>query len=183
MNESSTPPKSLVLIGFMGTGKSTVGRALQARLGYPLVDMDHQIEEQAGKPISQIFADDGEESFREMETKLLRELSHPDAPRRIISTGGGVIGREENRKLLRDLGYVVWLKAPAAAILDRTSKNNKRPLLNAEDPMEQIQSLMAKREPLYQETAHLQIDTTGLDSDEVAAGILECARYFFTHCS
>jgi len=118
-----------------------------------------------------------------METQLLSELSHPDAPRRIISTGGGIIGREENRKLLRDLGYVVWLKAPAAAILDRTSKNNKRPLLNAEDPMERIQSLMAKRDPLYQETAHLQIDTAGLDSDEVAAGILECARYYFTHCS
>lgn len=183
MNESSTPPKSLVLIGFMGSGKSTVGRALQARLGYPLVDMDQRIEESAGKAINRIFAEDGEECFRDMETRLLRELNQAEAPRRIISTGGGVIGREENRKLLREIGYVVWLKAPATTILDRTSKNNKRPLLDAENPMERIRELMAKREPLYQETAHLQIDTADLDSDEVAAGILECARYYFTHGS
>jgi shikimate kinase len=181
MNESTTPPKSLVLIGFMGSGKSFVGRELQSRLGYPLVDMDQTIEERAGKSINEIFAHDGEAAFRDMETNLLRELNHPDAPRRIISTGGGVIGRPENRDLLRDLGYVVWLKAPASVILDRTSKNKSRPLLHTDDPQARILSLMAERDPLYAETAHLQIDTAGLNCDEVTTGILECARYFFTH--
>ena len=180
MNESITPPKNIVLIGFMGCGKSTVGRELQQRLGYPLVDMDQTIEERAGKPITAIFADDGETAFRNMETELLRELNDPEAPRRIISTGGGVVGREENRDLLRDLGYVVWLHASSAVILERTSKNRSRPLLQTDDPAAMIEALMDKRRPLYQETAHLKLDTAGLQSDEVATGILECARYFFT---
>lgn len=181
MNSSTNPPENIVLIGFMGCGKTTVGRELQQRLGYPLVDMDQVIEERAGKPITAIFADDGEPAFRDMETALLRELKEPDAQRRIISTGGGAVGRAENRALLKDLGYVVWLYAPAAVILERTAKNRSRPLLHTDDPAARIQSLMAERSPLYQETAHLKLDTTGLCSTEVATGILECARYFFTN--
>ena len=179
----SIPPKSLVLIGFMGSGKSTVGRKLQDRLGYPLVDTDQEIEKRAGKSISEIFAEDGEDAFRKMETELLRELNSPEAPRRIISTGGGIIGREENRKLLREIGYVVWLKAPAETILERTAKNKSRPLLQTDNPMVQIDELMKKRQPLYEETAHQPVSTADLDSDEVATGILECARYYFTHSS
>lgn len=180
MNESTTPPKNIVLIGFMGCGKSTVGRELQQRLGYPLVDMDQTIEERAGKPITAIFADEGEAAFRDMETELLLELNDSEAPRRIISTGGGVVSRAKNRVLLRELGYVVWLRAPSSAILERTAKNRSRPLLQTEDPAAKIEALMAERQPLYQETAHLMLDTAGLCSGEVATGILECARYFFT---
>jgi shikimate kinase len=181
MKSSTNPPENIVLIGFMGSGKTTVGRELQVRLGYPLVDMDQVIEHRAGKPITAIFADEGEPIFRDRETELLRELNAPEAPRRIISTGGGVVVREENRNLLRDLGYVVWLQAPADVILERTGKNRSRPLLQTEDPAEVIQRLMETRRPLYQETAHLKLDTAGLTSDEVATGILECARYFFTN--
>lgn len=180
MNESQTPPKNIVLIGFMGSGKSTVGRELHHRLGYPLVDMDHVIEHRAGKPITAIFSDEGEEAFRDMETDLLVELSDPSGPRRIISTGGGVIGREKNRELLRHLGYVVWLHAPMDVILDRTCKNRDRPLLHTDDPMARIEALMTVRKPLYAETAHLKVDTSGLDCGELATGILESARYFFT---
>ncbi|MEO5917788.1 MAG: shikimate kinase [Luteolibacter sp.] len=180
MNESQTPPKNIVLIGFMGSGKSTVGRELHQRLGYPLVDMDHVIEQRAGKSIAAIFADEGEDKFREMETALLGELVDPAAPRRIISTGGGVVGREENRNLLRHLGYVVWLQAPLAVILERTSKNRDRPLLHTDDPAARIEALLAVRKPLYAETAHLKVDTSGLDCGELATGILESARYFFT---
>ena len=180
MNESQPPPKNIVLIGFMGSGKSTVGRELNHRLGYPLVDMDHAIERKAGKPITAIFAEDGEQAFRDMETRLLEELMDPAAPRRIISTGGGVIGREGNRALLRQLGYVVWLHAPLALILERTAKNRERPLLHTDNPRERIEALMAARKPLYSETAHLRIDTSGLDCAELATGILESARYFFT---
>jgi shikimate kinase len=180
MNESQTPPKNIVLIGFMGSGKSTVGRELHHRLGYPLVDMDHVIEQREGKPITAIFAEQGEEAFREMESRLIEELNDPAAPRRIISTGGGVIGRERNRKLLRRLGYVVWLHAPTAVILERTGKNRDRPLLNTDDPAARVEALLTVREPLYEQTAHLKVDTAGLDCTELATGILESARYFFT---
>ena len=179
MNESQTPPKNIVLVGFMGSGKSTVGRELHHRLGYPLVDMDQVIEQRARKSIAAIFADEGEQIFRDQETSLLQELDDPTAPRRIISTGGGVIGREENRALLRQLGYVVWLNAPMSVILDRTSKNRERPLLHTEDPVARVTALMEARRPLYEEVSHLKIDTAGLDSNELATGILESARYFF----
>ncbi len=180
MNESQTPPKNIVLIGFMGSGKSTVGRELHQRLGYPLIDMDHVIEQRAGKPITAIFAEDGEQKFREMETQLLEELADPTATRRIISTGGGVVGRQENRELLRLLGYVVWLHAPTSVILDRTSKNRDRPLLHTDDPATRVEALLTERKPLYAETAHLKVETAGLDCKELATGILESARYFFT---
>ena len=180
MNELPTPPKNIVLIGFMGCGKSTVGRELHHRLGYPLVDMDHVIEQRAGKSIAAIFAGDGEAAFRDMETALLGEMVDPAAPRRIISTGGGVIGRERNRALLRQLGYVVWLHAPMSVILDRTAKNRDRPLLHTDDPAARIEALMTERKPLYEETAHLKVDTAGLNCGELATGILESARYFFT---
>lgn len=179
MNESQPLPKNIVLIGFMGSGKSTVGRELHHRLGYAQVDMDLVIEQRAKKPITAIFAEDGEEFFRDMETGLLEELS-TGAVRRIISTGGGVIGRERNRELLRHLGYVVWLHAPMPVILERTGKNRDRPLLHTDDPIARIEALMAVRKPLYAETAHLKVDTTGLDCGELATGILESARYFFT---
>ena len=181
MNPAAILPENIVIIGFMGSGKSTVGRALQQRLGYPLVDMDQVIEQRAGKSIPEIFATDGEPAFRDMETALLKELADPAAPRRIISTGGGIIGRAENRTLLKNLGYVVWLHAPAAVILARTSKSHNRPLLHTENPAEKINSLLAEREPLYQETAHLKLDTVGLRCDELATGIVECTRYFFNN--
>jgi len=183
MNRPEFPPKNLVLIGFMGCGKSTVGRELHRKLNYPLIDTDHEIEARAGKPIKEIFAGDGgEPEFRNMETDLLRELAETssDGTRRIISTGGGICGREENRELLRRLGYVVWLHAPMDVIVERTSKNQDRPLLNTDDPAERIRTLMQEREPLYRETAHLDIDTAGLDFKEISVGILESARYFFT---
>ncbi len=183
MNGTDTPPKNLVLIGFMGCGKSTVGRELHRRLNYPLVDTDQEIESRAGKPIKAIFAGPGGEAeFRDMETALLQELSTNtgDGTRRIISTGGGICGRRENRTLLRRLGYVVWLHAPMQVIVERTSKNQDRPLLNTPDPAARIRELMSEREPLYRETAHLVIDTAGLDFKEISVGILESARYFFT---
>jgi shikimate kinase len=181
MNELSTPPKNIVLIGLMGSGKSTVGRELHQRLGYPLVDMDHVIEQRAGKSIAAIFAEEGEVAFRNMESDLLEELNDSEAPRRIISTGGGVTGRESNRELLRQLGYVVWLNAPVAVILERTGKNRERPLLHTEDPITRITALMDIRQPFYEQSAHLKVETAGLDCGELATGILESARYFFTH--
>jgi shikimate kinase len=180
MNCEAPSQGNILLIGFMGCGKSTVGRELQQRIGCPLVDMDHAIEQQAGKSVSRIFEQEGETAFRDYETKLLRNLAAHPGTRRVISTGGGVIGREENRRLLRELGFVVWLDAPVEDIIERTSRNAERPLLATEDPAARIRALMEIRRPLYEETAHLRINTRGLDFRELTCGILDSASYFFS---
>jgi len=171
-------PENILLIGFMGTGKSTIGRLLSQSLGYPLVDTDELIEERAGKSIPQIFEDDGEEAFRKIEAETLNSLA--EAQHHVISTGGGVVVNEHNRKLLPTLGYVVWLVAKPEEILDRTSRNANRPLLQTENPEETIRKLLNERTPFYQEASHLCIETDQLDFDEVVTGILESARYYFS---
>ncbi|RYD64143.1 MAG: shikimate kinase [Verrucomicrobiaceae bacterium] len=173
-------PKNIVLIGLMGCGKTTVGRKLQTMLGYPLIDTDHLIEEKAGMAITEIFARRGEQSFRELESAVLNELSAPNTPRRIIATGGGIIGRRANRKLLSKLGYVVWLQAPVDVILQRTGRSRDRPLLHTENPREKIERLLTERTPLYHEIADLELETAGLETEEIACGILESARYHFS---
>jgi shikimate kinase len=180
MSQTAVTPKNIVLIGFMGSGKSTVGRDLHQRLGYPLTDMDRLIEETMGKKITEIFKEEGEAAFRDFETLQLLEISKQTDKRQIISTGGGIVVRPENRSLLRNLGYVVWLQAPEEVIYERTSRNQDRPLLNHMDARERISTLLEEREPWYRETAHLKIDTSELDSKEIATGILESARYYFT---
>ena len=181
MNDTEATPRNIVLIGFMGCGKSTVGRELHLRLGYHLMDIDHIIEQTIGKKITEIFREQGESAFRDFETMQLQEISKQTDARHIISTGGGIVIRPENRALLRKLGYVVWLRAPENIIYERTSRNRDRPLLNAPDAREKISDLLAEREPWYRETAHLRVDTAGLESHELATGILESARYFFAH--
>ncbi len=170
--------RNIILIGFMGTGKSTIGRKLSRTFGYPLIDTDQMIVEQEGLPIPEIFADRGEEAFRDLETRVLRSLSRHSG--HIIATGGGIIGRPENRTLLRKLGYVVWLVASPSEILARTARNNNRPLLNNDHPEETIRKLLEIRTPLYRATAHLAIETDQLSFDEVATGIIESARYYFS---
>ena len=171
--------KNVVLTGFMGSGKSSIGRELSQSLGYPVIDTDALIVERAGKAIKEIFADEGEEVFREMESQVLRDLLAEHPHKHIISTGGGIIGREENRSLLRELGYVIWLRVSPEEILKRTARNSERPLLNNDDPAETVARLLAERVPLYKETAHLTIDTDNLTFPEITAGIIESARYHF----
>ncbi len=172
-------PNNIVLIGFMGCGKSTISRELRRLLGYPLVDMDAIIEERAAKPINRIFEEDGELVFRDMESGLLEELAAAAEKTRIIATGGGVVVRSQNRATVQRLGYVVWLCAPPAVILSRTRNSQERPLLHADDPAARIATLLAEREPWYRQSAHLTVETAGLSSREIATGILESARYFF----
>ncbi len=176
---TTTVPNSIVLIGFMGCGKSTVGRELRRLLGYPLIDMDAILEERAGKSITRIFAEDGETAFRDMESQLLQELASAHNAQQIIATGGGVVVRPANRGLLQRLGYVVWLCAPVAVILNRTRHCGERPLLLIPNPVAGIKNLLTEREPWYQASSHLKVDTAGLSSREIATGILESARYFF----
>ncbi len=162
----------------MGSGKSTIGRELSQSLGYPVIDTDTLIVERAGRPIPEIFATDGEDAFRDLESDVLAGLE-ADTSRRIIATGGGIVRRAENRELLRRLGYVVWLVVSPAEILRRTARNKDRPLLNNDDPEGTITRLLEERIPLYRECAHLTVETDHLTFPEIAAGIVESARYFF----
>ena len=177
--EDPQPLRNIVLVGFMGSGKSSIGRELHQSIGYQLIDTDHIIEDQTGKSIPEIFAQEGEDAFRDMETSLLDDLVLQQTSRRIISTGGGMANRAENRLLLRKLGFVVWLKCSPEKIHQRTSKSKNRPLLQCNDPMQTITELLAVRSPYYQQTAHLEINTTDLNLDEISCGILESARYYF----
>ncbi|MEP4076195.1 shikimate kinase [Haloferula sp.] len=179
MNSGDPLPKNIVLVGFMGCGKSTIGRKLEHLLGYPLVDTDQLIEQKTGTPVAEIFASRGEDYFRELEAAILHELAAPDAPRRIISTGGGIVTRKRNRALIKQLGYVVWLQAPVDIILERTGRNRDRPLLNTDNPREKVESMLAERKPMYAAAADIEVETVGLDAREIACGILESARYHF----
>lgn len=169
--------RNIILIGFMGTGKSTIGRNLSRALGYPLIDTDQMIVDQKGCSIPEIFEREGEDAFRDLESGLLKSLHKHTGY--IIATGGGIVGRPENCQLLQRLGYVIWLTAKPEEIYERTSRNTSRPLLNCEDPQGTITKLMSERDPLYQSAAHLGIETDTLSFDEVTAGIIESARYFF----
>lgn len=170
----------IVLIGFMGCGKSTIGAELRRMLGYRLVDMDSVIEARAGCRIVELFAREGEDGFRERERSLLQELSATTVPPTIISTGGGVVLRAENRQILPQMGYVVWLKADAEVIYERTRRSRSRPILQCENPLERIRTLLTERTPLYRECAHLSIDVGGLSKREIASGIIDSARYHFS---
>lgn len=171
--------KNLILIGFMGTGKSTIGRQLSKALGYPLIDTDARIVAQQKRAITDIFENEGEEHFRDLETETLRSLQQDKCHKRIIATGGGVVLREENRQLLRDLGFVVWLVATPETILERTARNKERPLLQTENPAETIRTMLEKRNPDYRESAHLILETSNLEFSEITTGIIESARYHY----
>lgn len=158
---SSTGRKSnVILIGFMGSGKSTVGIGLSYRLQCILTDTDKMIEKKEGRSISEIFAAEGENYFREAETKLLKELRESRA-RQIFSVGGGTPLLAENRRLLRELGTVVYLKASAETVYERLRGDTTRPLLQGENPMEKIRVLLEEREKLYREAADFIVSVDG----------------------
>lgn len=174
--------RPIILIGLMGCGKTTVGKALSKRTGLPLLDMDAVIEEQIGKSISEIFQEKGENHFRKLETALLQYLekgTDPTSGAAIISTGGGVVLRPENRRIIRRLGFCVWLNVELSTLLARTSRGNNRPLLKTQDRRATMEKLLRERTPLYEETAHLRLDTTGLDINHVVCAVQQAARDFF----
>ena len=138
----SRTPTNIVLIGFMGSGKSSIGRRVATRLGFQFLDTDALLVEREGREITEIFEQDGEARFRDLETSVLSSLGMRD--RCVISTGGGVILREENRALLRGLGFTVWLTASEDVIYQRVSRNTKRPLLHTADPRATVTRLDRK---------------------------------------
>ncbi|MFT6792246.1 MAG: shikimate kinase [Rubritalea sp.] len=172
--------QNIVLVGFMGCGKSTVGREIGLQLNYPLVDTDTLIEESVGMSVAQIFSQHGEGYFRDLETDLISQIYSKDFTKQIISTGGGLPLREQNRERLRKLGYVVWLQASADTVLERTAKSNHRPLINNQNPKEKIETMLVERDPIYADVADLTINTDDLEISETVHGIIESANYHFS---
>lgn len=163
-------PKNLILVGFMGTGKTSVGKAVAERLGFDYIDTDDMVEAAAGKTITEIFADDGEPRFREYETDAIRSLVALE--RHVVSTGGGCVLREENWEAMREAGVVVCLAASPETIFERVRRETHRPLLQTPDPLGKIKTMLEDRAPRYALADHT-IDTSGLTVDEVTERLLD----------
>ena len=152
--------ENIILIGFMGAGKTTVGRLLSRERKMQFVDTDDRIAMEQGRKIPDIFAQDGEPYFRDLETELLRRMQE-DTRQSVISVGGGMPVREENRKLLRALGCVIYLSATKETILERVRNDGSRPMLSGGDLKQRVEQLMREREALYRRAAHMEVRTDG----------------------
>lgn len=166
---------NVVLLGFMGTGKTTVGRALAARLRRTFVDMDVELEARAGKPIARIFAEDGEPAFRRMERDLVVELSRRS--NRVIAAGGGVVLNPDNIRDFTATGCVICLTASSDEILKRVLRTRHRPLLEQGDKSERIRNLLRDRQRLY-DAIPLHVETTGKTAEDVVAEVLRIYSEF-----
>ena len=162
--------KNIILMGFMGAGKTTIGKKLSKALNWEFIDTDAYIEEEQRRKISDIFAEDGEMAFRDMETDLLKRLQNGEN-QFVLSIGGGMPVKEENRALLRNLGTVIYLKTSKEEIIRRVSGDKNRPLLQGGDLEEKVTNLMNVRECIYIETAHVEIVTDGKTPEQVVKEI------------
>lgn len=164
---------NVIFIGYRGCGKSSVGRAVAQRLGWMFVDTDDEIAASAGMPVSRLFAEEGEERFREREVAAI--IAACAGAQRVISVGGGAILRAENRERLRASGRCIWLAASVDALRSRLSADGAtpelRPSLTGRGVLQEIAEVLAAREPLYAATAHEQIATDGRTIDDLAAEI------------
>ena len=159
---------AIVLIGFMGAGKSTVGRELSRLTALPRYDTDEMVITQARRSIAEIFAAGGEEDFRRWESEALAHIPHGAA---IVITGGGIVLRAENVEQLRRLGFVIHLTATEETLFTRASRNGVRPLLKTANPRATMATLLSAREPLYRAAADFTVDTSQLEPEKVAATI------------
>ncbi len=157
---------NLYLVGFMGTGKTTVGRAAAHRLGFAFMDSDHEIERKQGRSIPDIFARDGEAAFRGMEREFI-EGGHP-GERTVVACGGGLVVQPGMAALLAERGVTVCLHASVETILERTGRQGDRPLLNVPDPAERVRALLAEREPIYRSAGTLVLTDARPTRDVVA---------------
>ncbi|WP_216831713.1 shikimate kinase [Alkalihalobacterium elongatum] len=158
---------NIFLTGFMGAGKSSVGKILAQNIKFRLVDTDEWIESTLGKSISSIFSEEGEAAFRSYETNALNSLPTGDL---IVTTGGGIVVNEHNRKIMRDKGIIIYLHCDIEEVLKRTRGDTTRPLLQNKTK-EQVNELFKQRKSYY-EDAHYQIDTTNLTINEIVEQII-----------
>lgn len=164
--------RNVILIGFMGSGKTTVGYRLSYRLRRTVIDTDKEIERAEQRAISEIFAAEGEEYFRDRETWCLRKLLGSTGSQ-IISVGGGLPLREENRKLLRELGQVFYLQASAETIYERVKHDTARPLLQGNDPETKIRTMLAERDSYYRDAADIIINVDGKSFEQILCEIVK----------
>jgi len=162
---------NVVLIGFMGCGKSSVGRRLASLTGHRFVDTDELVAQAGNMSIPEIFAACGEEGFREIEERVLADLVGVVGI--VLATGGGAVLRESNRAAMKKIGAVAWLDADPDALFERASRSQRRPLLQTENPRKTFDELLASRRAIYEGVADFRVDSTGLGHDEVAQSILE----------
>lgn len=155
--ESGDAPLSIFLVGMPGAGKTTIGRGLARALSRPFIDVDHELEQRCGVRVPVIFDLEGEAGFRQRETCAIDECTK--RPGIVLATGGGAVLAQENRELLKTRGLVVYLRARPSDLYNRTRHDRNRPLLQTSDPLGTIERLLAVRDPLYCEVAHLTIDT------------------------
>jgi len=167
---------NLVLVGLMGSGKSTVGRELARRLGRSFIDTDYMVEERSGRTIAEIFRTDGEAAFRHMESQMIAEAT--GAGGAVIATGGGSVLLAENRDLMRQDGLVIWLEAPTEELLRRATSDGltTRPLLGDADPMARLEGLSTSRAEVYGLAAHLRVSTGGRAVEDVVTEIMAHLR-------
>lgn len=153
--EEKSSSRSIVMVGLMGVGKTTVGRRLAAELGLPFVDADEEIEKAADRPVADIFSDFGETAFRDGERRVIARLL--DSPQAVIALGGGAFVNDETRRLVKKKAVSVWLKADLNTLMERVSRRDTRPLLQTENPRAVMSDLMVKRETAYAE-ADIQVE-------------------------
>ena len=168
---NDTTLRHVVLVGPMGSGKTTLGRALAAKTALTFEDVDARIAADAGCDIPAIFADEGEAGFRSRESHALAAVL-AGAPA-VIATGGGAVLSQANRDAMRDAGHVVYLQVDAATQLARLVGNTGRPLLQGDDRAATLARLQAQREPLYRDVAHHCLDTSGMDTDAAVAALAQ----------
>jgi shikimate kinase len=162
--------RALFLFGPVGAGKTTVGRRLARRLGWTFVDADRELEARLGVGIPTIFEVEGEAGFRRRETALIDELTRHE--RLVLATGGGVVLDPVNREALRSRGRVIYLRASVGDLWHRLRRDRLRPLLQTADPRTRIEQLVAERDPLYREVAHLVMDTGRQPAETVVTAII-----------
>ena len=160
---------NIVLVGFMGTGKSAVGRVIAQKLEFHFIDTDDVIEQTSKAKISDIFAEHGEDYFRDLESQAVKSVAL--MKNQVVATGGGVVLRPSNIDLLRTGGPIFCLNATPKAIWDRVRSSRSRPLLRGPEPLKKIETLLDKRAPYYALADH-QIETTGVSVDRVADEII-----------
>ena len=161
---------NIFLVGMMGAGKTTIGKALARHLGREFVDSDRVLAERTGVPVATIFEIEGEEGFRRREGAVIAELAAGHD--QVVATGGGSILAAENRRAMRESGTVVYLRARVESLWERTRHDASRPLLATPDPRAKLQALLTEREPLYREVAHVTVDTGSQGTQTVVKRIL-----------